>query len=271
MHRVIPNPFGILRPVQRKHSRTMKALKPWLIAAVVFAGIVTPFVVWQRTQAGLRDKTNSLQQQSLLLTELSDENQRLSNQLAEAKRTWALTTDQESELLKLRGEIGQLRRAATETEKLRTENQKLLAKTAAANMPSTANVQSTADYWVKDQLTYSGFESPEAALKTALWAARTGDVRAMFETMTPEAREAMVSEWKKDGKSDDAAAAELKAMGESLAAPSSAFRLLDEQMKSSDEMVANVSFEGEGKARRFILRKVGSEWKIERMLFPGEN
>ena len=214
-----------------------------------------------------------MKEQSEQLAALSAENQRLTSQLAAAKRVPALSPEQESELLQLRGQIGQLRRAAKETENLWATNRTLLAAAASlkASHHTPASIgQSTADYWVKDQLSFSGYGSPESALKTALWAASKGDTRTMLECMTPEARAGMECEWQKDGKSEAEAAAELKAMGTSLAAPSSAFRLLDEQDMSPDEKVANISFEGEGKARRFVLRKVGDEWRIERMLFAGE-
>jgi hypothetical protein len=251
----------------------MSTLKLSLVIAIVAASITAPIIIRHQAQSSVLEKLDSMKEQSAQLAALSAQNQQLSNQVAAIKREPALSPEQESELLQLRGQIGQLRRAAKETENLRARNQKLLAaaeSSTTAWRASAANGQSTADYWVKDQLTFSGYANPESALKTAFWAANNGDVRTMLECMTPEARAGMEREWQKDGKSEADAAAELKAMGTSLAAPSSAFRLLDEQDMAPDEKVANVSFEGEGKARRFVLRKIGDEWKIERMLFSGE-
>ena len=252
----------------------MNNIKFCVIGLVLAGSIAMPIIVRHRAQMRLEARFGDSQQTAEQLAALSAENQRLSDQLAAAKRTPGLTPEQERELLQLRSQIGQLRRAAKATDDLRARNQKLLAAAtassrAAASAPG-ANAQSTADYWVKDQLAYSGYASPESSLKTAFWAASTGDVRTMLECMTPEARAGMEREWQKDGKSEAEAVAELKAMGASIADPSSAFRLLDEEAKSPDEMVANISFEGEDKARKFVLRRVGSEWKIERVLFPGE-
>jgi hypothetical protein len=251
----------------------MNALKLYIAGAVVVGSIATPIIIRQNAQLRLQETVDSMKEQSQQLAALSAENEQLSNQVAALKREPAFSAEQESELLQLRGQIGQLRRAAKETENLRARNQKLLAaaeSSATARRASASSGQSTADYWVKDQLTFSGYANPESALKTAFWAANNGDVRTMLECMTPDARAGMEREWQKDGKSEADAAAELKAMGTSLAAPSSAFRLLNEQDMAPDEKVANISFEGEGKARQFVLRKIGDEWKIERMLFAGE-
>ena len=70
-------------------------------------------------------------------------------------------------------------------------------------------------------------------------------------------------------KGEAAMAAEAKEASDSLA-PSIGFHILDKQVKSADEVVLNLSFDGEGKARKFVLKRTGNEWKLADMLRPGE-
>ena len=92
------------------------------ISAIALAGAATALVVQHQAQAHLRDQNTSLQQQ---LTQLQTDNETLSNQLATTSRPSSLSTDQMNELLKLRGEVGQLRKQASAAQSLRAENEQL--------------------------------------------------------------------------------------------------------------------------------------------------
>ena len=41
-------------------------------------------------------------------------------------------------------------------------------------------------------------------------------------------------------------------------------------MTSTNRAVINLSFDGEGKTRKFVLRKVGNEWKFDDLIFAGQ-
>ena len=90
------------------------------VLAVV--GVALAFVHLQHAQENLSAKNDSLRQQ---LTQLQTENGSLSNQLAAATSSKGLAFVQLNELLKLRGEVGQLQKQAGEVEKLREEIQRL--------------------------------------------------------------------------------------------------------------------------------------------------
>jgi RNA polymerase sigma factor (sigma-70 family) len=98
------------------------------VSALVVAGAATALVVQHQTQNKLRDENGSLQQQ---LTQLQTDNESFSNRLAAAGDAKNLSDDQINELLKLRGEVGVLRRQVGEFGKLREENQRLLAQNSA--------------------------------------------------------------------------------------------------------------------------------------------
>jgi hypothetical protein len=241
--------------------------------AVVFllaASILSPWWLWHGAQVKAQERREALRQQAEHTAQLNAENERLHRQAALARNRQTLPDAQQRELMKLRSDIGRLRAAVKETEKLRESNQKLRLA-AAKTEPTSSPGPSTADYWVKDQLAFSGYTSPESALKTALWAVRSGDVTNMLACMTPEVREKMEKERQKDEKSEAQSTAEFKSMADSLIAPNTAFRLLDQKIKSPDEAILNLSFEGEGRSRKFIMRKLGAEWKIQEMLSAGED
>ena len=88
---------------------TMTKLKAGIITAAVAAGIAIPVVIQYRTQTKLNAANESLRQQIQRNEQLSTENDNLAKA---ATATGASTADSQrpsSELLKLRGEVGQLR------------------------------------------------------------------------------------------------------------------------------------------------------------------
>jgi RNA polymerase sigma factor (sigma-70 family) len=91
-----------------------KAIVTATIAAAVGAGIYEA-----RQASHLRDQVQTLQQQQTLLaeqiTQLKSGNEGLSNRVAQANQSRSLSTDRLRELLRLRGEVGLLRRQQRET------------------------------------------------------------------------------------------------------------------------------------------------------------
>jgi hypothetical protein len=106
-----------------------------LLGAVIAAAIAAVLLLRQHGEQDLRDKEGLLQQQSEQIAQLTVENERLSNAVASAQSTGG---GDQSELLKLRSEVGQLRRQTNELGRLREENRRL---TAAASAPPPAPAQ----------------------------------------------------------------------------------------------------------------------------------
>jgi hypothetical protein len=53
--------------------------------------------------------------------------------------------------------------------------------------------------------------------------------------------------------------------------PSIGFHILDKKVTSPDQATLDLSFDGEGKAHKFVVQKTGNEWKLTDMLRPGQN
>ena len=101
----------------------MTKLKAGIIGAVAVASVTTPMAV--RHLGQLRESDRLLRQQNDQLALMTAENQRLSNAAAPARAP--LSDDQFKELLRLRGEIGLLRKQTNESGRLRAENNRLRA------------------------------------------------------------------------------------------------------------------------------------------------
>jgi cell division protein FtsL len=114
---------------------TMTKLKLGLSALVV-AGAATALLVQHQAQEQLRTDNQALTQQ---LTQLQIDSESLSNRLASAGDSKKLPDEQFNELLKLRGEVGVLRRQVGELAKLRADNQRLQAMQQNAK-PQQASV-----------------------------------------------------------------------------------------------------------------------------------
>jgi len=109
----------------------MTTLQKALVAvAVVAASVTTPLVIQNQAKVTLREENQALRLQMGAMTSLQAENDRLSNLLAQANSSQARP---DYELLRLRGEVGLLRRQTNEMGKLL--NQKPSKNMATTSMP----------------------------------------------------------------------------------------------------------------------------------------
>jgi len=87
---------------------SMTKLKIGIITAVVAAGVAIPWVMQHNTQAKLNEVSEALRKQREQTSHLVEENGRLSNLVAQTASTPAAAPS--SDTMKLRGEVGRLRR-----------------------------------------------------------------------------------------------------------------------------------------------------------------
>ncbi|MEO8427822.1 MAG: hypothetical protein ABI651_12000 [Verrucomicrobiota bacterium] len=81
------------------------------LAALVIAGTATILVVQRQSQISLREENESLRQQ---IAEIKTDNEGLANSVVQARAASSLRSNQLRELLRLRGEVGVLRRQQRE-------------------------------------------------------------------------------------------------------------------------------------------------------------
>jgi type II secretory pathway pseudopilin PulG len=83
-----------------------------ILGVILAAGVLTPLGLQRQAQARLRDRDEALRQQTNQLAQLTADNQRLAGLLARSKSSRALPDNRE--LLKLRAEVGHLKRSVYE-------------------------------------------------------------------------------------------------------------------------------------------------------------
>jgi RNA polymerase sigma factor (sigma-70 family) len=135
------------------------------IGALVVAGAATTLVVQHKAQTKLRDEGESLRQQ---IAQLQANNESLSNRLAAAdakpSSSQSLPNEQFNELLKLRGEVGVLRRQVDEVGKLREENQRL---GSALKQAGSVTGSKPATHPTELELLQQDFQEQEAIIQAA--------------------------------------------------------------------------------------------------------
>jgi len=109
---------------------TTTTLKVGFVIAIVIASVATPLVIQLHTQVKFHETNQALRRQANRLAQLTTENKRLLNLVAQSKAT--LSDEQLRELLRLRNEVGQLRTQTNVIQKLQEENRQLYAGVVTA-------------------------------------------------------------------------------------------------------------------------------------------
>jgi hypothetical protein len=220
-----------------------------LIGAVLVAGGVA-LVREHRAMARLRADNLALQAQAGQVAELEAERQRLTNALARTVDQ-SLPEAQLRDLLKLRGEVGALRRQTNELAQLRTENDQL--RSGASALPARSPAQTAPASLPRESWTFAGYADPDSALQSCLSAWSRGDPKAVVASFTPAHR----ASW--GFKTDEEIAARLARNLRAL----KGFNILDRQSVMDDEVRLTVAdLEGKQKVG-FCFKRIGWEWKFD--------
>lgn len=98
----------------------ISVLRVALLTALVAGAVVAPIATQHKAQGRWRLQDEILLRQNARLAELAAENLRLSNLVSNLDNQ-PLSDEQLTELLRLRGQLGPLRRAAVEAQQLRAK------------------------------------------------------------------------------------------------------------------------------------------------------
>lgn len=225
------------------------------IAVLAGAGIYEA-----RQAAQLRTQVQSLQQQQLPLEEqiqaLQHERDRATNQIAMLHDDNERLNRNTAEVLRLRGEIGVLRRQAMQADQQSSTQKKgLIAK---AHTPGS--------YIAKDELANVGYATPEAALETITWAMMHGTYEQVNEGMNPE----MLDEELKDPKNRENFEPEQKMMAPIF----NGIQIVAKKPLADDKVELKVKYAYDAEAMSkvashlppdFLIQpmiNVGGQWKI---------
>lgn len=243
----------------------MKTIKLGLGAAAV-AALAMLLIIEHGATKKLRQESQALRQQLAQSGDLSQENQRLSNLLAQASAPAALPEDQLRELLRLRGEAALLRRQQSEFETAQTTNPSLRAQ--PSNQDNNAASQPSPDYLPKASLAFVGYENPDSAMRSGLWANTTLDGKTILAGFSPERQE----EWLKLHKTPEGVAAQIARcpVGANMSKVKG-FRILNKQTPSESEAYYTVYVEGLDITFKEKYKRIDSEWKFDGEVSPDWN
>jgi len=244
-----------------RDAAKMSRLKSILVLVVV-GGLALFIVVQYEILAKLRAGNNALRSQLDQLTQAQAARESTSNPSATAND---LNADQLAELLKLRGEVTQLRGQTNEIAALRQQNDALRASAkmaAAAALPverkkKTADDALPQDIHLKESWGFRGYDSPENTLESMLWSASKGDKTGFMAGFSPDMQEKFQKDF---AQKDFAEEARTHEIGE--------FRVLDRQAVSDDEMVVTIytthddNGKTTGNSEDTHFKKIDGQWKV---------
>ena len=187
-----------------------KSIVPGLVGALVAIGLATALALEHQTKLDMRAEQQALQQQLDRVTELSAQNARQANLPVTVNRAQPLVSDPAGELLRLRTELSALRRLTNELEGAQKENTEAHAALDRYLTNAARRSVATADFWPQDSWKFTGFATPDDALRSSLSASYNGDVKALLDSTTGEFRQMI----EKDNEGKSADEASIRAMDE---------------------------------------------------------
>ena len=197
-------------------------------------------------------------------TSLSDQIQQLQRERNDATNQLAALKDKidntnEAELLRLRGEVGTLRQRTNDLVRLLAANQQLRSDPAAGKAQRPPNL-AAGDLVPVESLSFAGYATPEATFQSTLSADAKGDLKTLFEGLTPERRD--MEEKGIAGKSESELA---QGKAERVAHFAAAnVRIVNSRLLSEDEaeLVVYLAAEKDRELTTMTMKRIGGEWKI---------
>lgn len=233
---------------------TITNLKFAVISALVITGAATPWLIQHQSEIKLRQEILALQQPSAELDQQRAENARLSQLLAQPGSP--LPNDQLRELLKLRSEVGLLRKATNGLPNLRAENRQLRFRQATVKAHGKPNL-AAGDLVPIASLMFAGYSTPEATLQSTLSAFSKGDVKYL-DGFTPERRRKEQEDF--TGKSESEIAAIVAQHSAKFAGASC--EILNSRLVSDDETELTLLSTTDERLATMTMKKIDGEWKI---------
>jgi hypothetical protein len=230
----------------------MSRLHIGILCAVVGVVGVVSWGLHHSAQLQLQERAAAASQQAALVARWRAENDALSNVLFQGRSAQFLSNDQIRELLRLRNQIGQRHRAEKEADELRATNQQLLS--------TLARTTTNENHWTHEPLAFAGFADAESALKSTLWIWVNGSRSTFLSSLAPTERAALERDWEQ--KTESAMEADSRLYASLYGSAAEGVCVMGKKLLSNDEAVIDIYFEGDGKTRKFVLKKFEESWKV---------
>jgi hypothetical protein len=234
----------------------------WIVVGLsIAASVVITAAIERRWANRQAAQTEALSEQAAQIAQATAENARLSHVVAQVTASKPLLPEQLRDLLRLRNEVGQLRQLEGHKAQIEATNERL-REMDEKSQEALTRARALPNYWPKDQLAFAGYGDPASAVRSMLAAMKNGDVNALEDCFEPAIAAQLEADRKRDGGDPAARDAEIKTMWSDFLATADGFHIIDQTMTDSNEVTLNLSFDGEGRAQKMVLRKIGNEWKF---------
>ena len=225
-----------------------------IVSALVLVAGAVLYLLQKNAESGLDQANVSLRQQVDQLPSRIEENQRLSNLLAQAQSSPSTSNSQFAELQRLR----------TEVPARKFEIEQLQVKATASQSALTNETVPFSIRYVnlpKENWSLAGYATPEAALQSMLWATREGDVNELKASLTPdEAGRRSRGEWKNMTDS------QIAEVGQQRLGKATGFQILKYESSDPDRMHFTVYVDGFDQSEQPLwmdVRRINGEWKSD--------
>ena len=229
----------------------------WLALAVL-AALAGALILQGRSLAKLQNEHTSLRTAQAEVHQLAEANRELAASRAAAEQLQTLRAATR-DLLRLRNEVRQLREQQPELEKLRGENQRLADQVKSAAVPAKSITQMEG-FVAKESWSQAGFGSPEAAVQTLFWALQNKNLQNIADCMEPTERDQFLKQFEQ--MSDEQRRRTTEEF--TLLAKLKGFRVAEKTVEAEDKVVLSLQVAAGGELLKIPLRRVGTEWKIEK-------
>jgi hypothetical protein len=237
-------------------------MKNLLLAILLGVSAAVPWQIWRQGQLRARTKSEDSRRGAAALAALEAENASLSKRVDLAAKD-SPSTEQFRDLLKLRGEIGTLRKASNDLAKLKAQNARLEEQLTNSAPLVPPDLQKILAHWSKEQLSMAGYSDPISAVRTVLWATSHNDPNAYFDSVTPDAKKLLTREqWYNHGPAPEELASATQRFADSLESDTG-FDVVGQSSPADGKAAVEVYFEGEGRTRKFFMQQVSGDWKFD--------
>lgn len=159
------------------------------------------------------------------------------------------------ELLRLRGQIGQLERRKRELAGVPAENKSLRTQLATKGTNAPGTFVLPADYIKKSTARFSGYGAPEDTIQSLLWAVQTQNTAQLLEAFNPEAAKKLEAEIQRRGSPEEF-------FNDANALPG--LRIIGKQTQADGIAVLKVEMlpGTENEARELRFKQFDGQWKL---------
>jgi len=159
------------------------------------------------------------------------------------------------ELLRLRGEVGQLERRKRELSSVRAENERLRTQLTIKGTNAPGTFALPAGYIKKSEAKFAGYSTPEDTIQSMLWAIQHRDTATFIQAFNPEAAKQMEAEIERRGSAEEF-------FKEAEAMPG--LRIIGKEAESNDTTVLTMEMipGDESSSQKVRFKQFAGQWKL---------